>query len=197
MKNEFSNKNLALINSGRDLFWKFGFKRVNVEDICRQAKVSKMTFYRYYQNKSELAKQIIDISVSDNLSKFKELMERDMDPEEKIRQFVMMKLDNTKQISNEFIEDLYLHKDSELKDYMSLKTNESWIEIINIMKKAQNDGWLRKNFKPEFLFAVASKVTDLFNDPYLIKLYNSHADLIMEFTNLLTYGIAPRNEKDC
>ena len=40
-----------ILTKGKELFWKYGIKRVAIEEICKQAHVSKMTFYKYFKNK--------------------------------------------------------------------------------------------------------------------------------------------------
>ena len=54
-----SKKYKDIMSTGKDLFWKYGMKRVTVEEICKEANVSKMTFYKYFGNKYELALAII------------------------------------------------------------------------------------------------------------------------------------------
>ncbi|NHZ86061.1 MAG: TetR family transcriptional regulator, partial [Planctomycetia bacterium] len=63
-----STKRLQIIDSATDLFVKFGVKRVTVEEICQSAEVSKMTFYKYFNNKTELAECII-FSILDDAQK--------------------------------------------------------------------------------------------------------------------------------
>ena len=46
-----SVKNDQIVKIGKDLFYKYGIKRVSVEEICAKANVSKMTFYKFYNNK--------------------------------------------------------------------------------------------------------------------------------------------------
>jgi len=49
----------AIFKTGKVLFWKHGIKRVTIEEICTEADVSKMTFYKFFPNKIELAKKLI------------------------------------------------------------------------------------------------------------------------------------------
>jgi AcrR family transcriptional regulator len=46
-----NQKYLKILAAGRDLFWKHGFKRVTIEEVCREAGASKMTFYKFFENK--------------------------------------------------------------------------------------------------------------------------------------------------
>ena len=40
-----NKKKQSIIKASRDLFMRYGIKRVTVEEICETAGVSKMTFY--------------------------------------------------------------------------------------------------------------------------------------------------------
>ena len=54
MANNISSKKYQDIKKkGKELFWKYGTKRVTVEEICREAGVSKMTYYKFFKNKNE------------------------------------------------------------------------------------------------------------------------------------------------
>ncbi|NQV51449.1 MAG: helix-turn-helix transcriptional regulator, partial [Candidatus Marinimicrobia bacterium] len=39
-----------ILRTAEKLFMQFGYNRVTVEEICREAKVSKVTFYKYFSN---------------------------------------------------------------------------------------------------------------------------------------------------
>ena len=49
----------AIIDTAKTLFMKHGMRRITVEEICREASVSKMTFYRLFTNKEDVAEIII------------------------------------------------------------------------------------------------------------------------------------------
>ena len=60
-----SKKQQQIVNSGKELFFQYGVKRIRVEEICRKAKVSKMTFYKYFENKFALAEHIVQEILND------------------------------------------------------------------------------------------------------------------------------------
>ena len=186
-------KKAAILESGRELFWKYGFKRVSVEEICRRASASKMTFYRYFTDKTELARAVYDAEVEAGMSRFRVILESDMPVPEKIRNILLIKSGSVSNISLEFLNDFYSDNETGLKSYIQEKIASSMEEILNDFRKAQERGVFRKDFKPEMLFYISQKISDSFNDPYLIGLYGSPAEVIMEFAELFTYGIAPKN----
>jgi AcrR family transcriptional regulator len=183
-----------ILKSAREIFWKHGFKRVTVEEICQKAGVSKMTYYRYFSNKTELAKTVYYEVVQQGMQRFKEIMSADITPSEKIKQIVLMKLEGTNDISQEFLKDFYYSADSELPKYVEELSRRSWDEILSDFKAAQQKGWFRKDFKPEFLFYFMQKLGgEIYTDKNLLKLYPSTQDFIMELINFFMYGISPRN----
>ncbi|PKP00036.1 MAG: hypothetical protein CVU13_00545 [Bacteroidetes bacterium HGW-Bacteroidetes-8] len=186
-----SKREDGVIIAAKDLFWRFGFKRVTVEEICKKASISKMTFYRLFPNKTELAKRILDIIIEDGMVKFKEIMKTDCSADERMHSIVQIKLEGTREISREFIEDIYTDSGSELQHYMVLKTKESWQEIISVIRDAQQTGVLRKGFKPELLVALSTQMAALLEDKSIMTLYSSPSEVIMELTNIVAYGIAP------
>ncbi len=186
-------KKAAILESGRELFWKYGFKRVSVEEICRRASVSKMTFYRYFTDKAELARAVYDAEVEAGMSCFREILESDLPVPEKIRNVLLIKSGSVSNISREFLNDFYSDNETGLKSYIQEKIAYSMEEILNDFRKAQERGVFRKDFKPEMLFYISQKIADSFSDPYLIGLYGSPAEVIMEVSELFTYGIAPKN----
>ena len=63
-----SQKRDQLLQTGEALFIKHGMRRVTVEEICRQAGVSKPTFYKYFQNKAALARAIDALWIDESLT---------------------------------------------------------------------------------------------------------------------------------
>jgi AcrR family transcriptional regulator len=59
MKDFKNNKKFqSTVNKAKELFWKYGIKKVSIEEICAEAPVSKMTFYKFFKNKNDLAEWV-------------------------------------------------------------------------------------------------------------------------------------------
>lgn len=186
-----NKKYLDIIQAARTLFWKHGFKRVSIEEICREAKTSKMTFYKFFANKLELAKAVFDFVVDDSVATFKTVLHESTSASELIGQMLKMKKEGIHEISKEFITDFYTNPELGLKDYIDEKTRTVWAEMIGDFKLAQERGILRKDLNIEFFVYFTQKYGDLLTDPYLNKIYPNPQDLIMELTRFSAYGISP------
>lgn len=187
------NAENKLLEAGRELLWKYGFRKVSVEDICKRAGVSKMTFYRYFENKSELTKQVLNKVVSEGTDNFRKILTDDSSVADKMQRFIHLKMDGTKEISREFVEEIYNDPGSELQQFMIKLTTDTWIGILEEFKDAQARGVFRKDFKPEILLAMSRGFLELIADPKLNSLYSNTQEMIVEMTNLMTFGIAPRD----
>ena len=195
-------KLINILQTARSLFWKHGLKRVSVEEICQKAGVSKMTFYRYFPNKIELARAVYDNEVDEGIRKFKAIMKNEnTTPLQKMEEILLLKLEGTHDISREFLQDFYSNPELGLSAHVAEKTKTSWHEIIKDFKAAQEKGWFRKDFRPEAFLAMAYKSAELVADEELLQLYDTPQNMVMELARFYTYGIMPwgnqgNNEKD-
>ena len=192
MKEHLNNKKYqALVSTGKNLFWKFGLKRVSIEEICKEASVSKMTFYKFFPNKIELAKTILDNIMKDSTIQFSELLMSSISFKEKVRQMLLMKMEGTKDLSAEFLNDIYQYPENELQQCMHKYREESMQLFIQFLQNAKNDGFIRGDIKIEFILYQIDLMTKTANDKNMQGLYSTPGDLIMESMNFLFYGLMP------
>jgi AcrR family transcriptional regulator len=184
-----------ILEAAKALFWKYGLKKVSIEEICREAKTSKVTFYKFYPNKVEVAKAIIDQMVGGSINEFTYLIENAATTAELLEGMINMKKDGVHEISKEFLADFYADNTLGLKEYIGQKTQEIWAETLSRFKRLQERGIIRKDMNLEFFLYLSQKISSLIEDPYLIALFPTGEELIMEITNLLTYGMTPRTDQ--
>jgi AcrR family transcriptional regulator len=181
-----------ILTTSKELFWKYGIKRVTIEEICREAGVSKMTFYKHLKNKNELVKQIIDHTLGKAMVKYREIMEQDIPFTEKVRQTIALKMEQTEEMSNDFFEDYFLHADPELSDYLNKQASESIGQIMKDYIQAQKKGEIRNDIRPEFILYFLNHMTEMAKDEQLLALYKKPGELISELINFFFYGITER-----
>lgn len=189
---EDNKKFRQILAAARDLFWKHGFKRITVEEICLKADVSKMTFYKFFPDKISVAKAVFQKEVLEGMKVFRNILEDDSTPQEKIGRILRMKSQSTKNISKEFLHDFYTSEKTELKTFVQELTASTWKDAILDFKKAQEKGIFRHDMKPEFLFYLSQKLGESLTDENLLALYESPHDLLIELSKMFGYGISPR-----
>lgn len=192
---KFSKKQEAILNKGRELFWKHGIKRVSVEEICEKAGASKMTFYKYFDNKNDLVKAVMNRVMEESISRFGEVLEADTSYSEKAKKMMVLKMEGTENISKEFMTDYYSLNDPALLEFLHIKTNQLINSFMDSILIAQEKGEVRRKIKPEFIVYFFNQVQNMANDPELLSLYQSAQELIMELMNFFFYGILTNKEE--
>ena len=191
METESNPKKAQILATGKELFWKFGFKRVTIEEICREAGASKMTFYKFFPNKTKLATAIMDVVFEESLLKIRKIDEEHESADKTFKKFLQLKSEGSRDISEEFIKDLYTNPDPGLKTYMEKKTKSMLEEIQKVYEHGKETGWVRKDLNIPFLILFSQKLVSLTNDNEMMHYFDSSQDFIMEVTNLFIYGISP------
>lgn len=182
-----------ILISAKSLFWKYGFKKVSIEEICREAKTSKVTFYKFFSNKLEIAKAVFDFVVAESIETFKKVTSESESAADLLRGMMKMKKEGVHELSKEFVKDFYVNPELGLKDYIAQRTNEVLMVMFADLKLLQEKGFIRRDLKIEFFIYYVQKYSELIDDPYLNSLYSSPEDLIMELTNFSAYGISPHD----
>lgn len=189
---EFENKKLQqLVDKAFDLFWKFGFTRVSIEELCQEAGVSKMTFYKHFKNKTDLVRFILHEMSEYSLKLYEDIMSEDIPFVEKVRKSVQLKLKQTENISEAFFNDFQRQNDPELLKVVQEQRISNIKVVTDWYIKAQKDGDVRQDIKPQFIIYFLNHMMEMVKDDNLVNMYNDPQDLIMELTNFFFYGLLP------
>ncbi|MBN2698040.1 MAG: TetR/AcrR family transcriptional regulator [Bacteroidales bacterium] len=178
--------------AARDLFWKYGYRKVTIEEVCRKAGVSKMTFYKHFANKTGLVKFLLSFVIEEGIKKFKAIMESDIPFTEKVLKQIEMKKEGIHGMSDLFLEDWLSSDDPELVAYRTELTGSTTKQIMSFYKDAQKKGEIRKDIKPEFILYFINHMSVILEDRSLQGLYNTMEDLVIELMNFFFYGISER-----
>ena len=182
---KISKKQKQIVETAEALFIRHGIKRITVEEICREAGVSKMTFYKYFPNKIGLVKYIWKSWVEEGYAKWDEINAMDIAFPEKLELMLQWKEDFISKLNVEFIEEL-LRIDMELEAF----TNR----FMQFIAEAQKKGDIRPEIRPEFLMAVLEKLNELTRNDDLRKKYSTYMDFQREIKDFFWFGVLARSE---
>jgi AcrR family transcriptional regulator len=185
-----SKSKRLLLEAGRELFWRYGFRRVSVDEICRSAGVSKMTFYRYFPDKTTLAKTVFSLEVKSGMHDFRLLMKSDKTGAQKIAGMLHLKSKAAKNISRAFLLDFYQHNDTGLREFIEKLSAEAWQETLELMIENQQSGVFRADINLKFLLALSQKLMDMIHDEQLIAVAGGAENMVIELSKLLAFGVA-------
>jgi AcrR family transcriptional regulator len=181
----------AIVSAARSLFWKHGIRRISIEEICQEAGVSKMTCYKYFDNKVAIAKYIIEDIFETGLKAYKEIINSNIPYAEKVKKMIELKMSNVHEISQELIDDIYKDKDEELDNTIENIKNKMLGIYLDDFRKAQKSGEIRSDVKPEFILYFLNSLTEMLTDKRLVEIYSNPEQMIAEVLSFFFYGIMP------
>lgn len=180
-----SKKCEQIIRTGEQLFSRFGSRRVTVEELCREAGVSKMTFYKYFPNKVELVRTIRDNWLDEGFQKFDEINGLELPFPEKIDLMTQWKVEFASRVNAEFIRELV--SNDEAKELFKRR-------YLGNLKRAQDEGELRSDINLEFLWLILETLGVLVKENTWKTVFSDISQYQEQLRTLIFYGLLPRKE---
>ncbi len=174
------SKKTQLIEAARALFFKHGVRRVTVEEICSKANVSKVTFYKYFDNKQEIAKHIGEELTKFGFARFDEINGLDLSFPEKIDLMTQWRVEFFSLVSSDFIE--------EILDMESVYAEMKQRYLENI-KAAQQKGEIRKEISVELIWLVTEKLNELVKEGSWKSIFSDYSQFQRQLRRLYFYGL--------
>jgi AcrR family transcriptional regulator len=178
-----------LVETAKELFFRYGIKRVSIEEICRESGVSKMTFYRYFPSKTAIAKYVLESIYGEGRERISSILAMDVPFEERLKKVLVTKMDYTDKYSREFIGDLMTGSEPELQKYIEQETKNFLDDLRKIFLNAQKKGEIRSDIKVDFIIHMMNVMKEVFKDENLQKLYPDFASLMKDAFNFFYYGV--------
>ena len=180
-----SKKRTQVIETATDLFSRFGTKRVTIEEICKTAEVSKVTFYKSFQNKVDLIRQIREELIDVGFNKFDEISDMDISYPEKIELMTQWRIEFFSQISNEFIQELFA-----LNEIVKKIRHRYLKNIID----AQDKGEIRSDLSPDFIWLVTERFNEIVRDESWKTVFSEYSEFQKQLRTLFFYGLLVRSD---
>ena len=151
------NKKEQIIESATNLFAKYSYKKVSMDEIAKEANVTKKTIYSYFKDKNELVKYIITKEL-ENMKNINEKIDKQNIPFiEKINNLIIELIDykENSKILNTFTEENSASEiEKECYEIINETINNELTEKIN---EAINEGYI-KPCDPEITAFIIYKV---------------------------------------
>lgn len=176
----------------RDLFWKHGFKKVSVDEICKKANVSRKTYYVYYSNKTALILAILESLTTDMMDKYEAMMNDETKTfSQKLTEMLNLKSEMNKNFSMEFVADLFQSDVPEVLAFFQSITTKSIQITKDFFLKAQQTGEMNPHLNIDFVMWYMQKQLEIINAPEIKSLFPDVKEMTLQFSELIVYGIMP------
>jgi len=184
-----TKKQKAIFEAGRKLFWKIGIKKVSVEDICSEAGVSRMTYYKYYSNKITLVVSILKDLIETAKQQFEEIFTADYDFNTKLEKVVDLKLQSAKDISKEMLFELYSIEDKAIRRLITEESQKSYQQTIEFLNTGKKEGYIRKDMPNEFILYQLDAIQKQLESDTLYNMFKDSENITRIILDYFFHGI--------
>jgi len=188
-----SKKKQLVLEAAQELFFKYGVRRVTVEEICKTAGVSKMTCYKYFTDKWDIARSMLDSLVNYGIAAFQDMMHEDGPFAAKVEKMLIQTTTQIHAVGPALLDDM-VREDSPLHGYfleMQKKTRKLSMDFFIL---AQQQGHIHPALKMPVLLFMFDHLCDLVNHPDFVEIMPDIQDRASELAALLFYGFARKPE---
>ncbi len=182
-------KKQLLLEAAQELFFKYGVRRVTVEEICKEAGVSKMTCYKYFTDKWDIARTMLDALVNFGIAAFQDMMLEDGPFAAKVEKMLLQTTAQIHAVGPALLDDM-MREDSPLNGYfrdMQKKTRKLSVDFFIL---AQQQGHIHPDLKMPVLLFMFDHLCDLVNHRDFVNIMPDIQDRASELAALLFYGFA-------
>jgi AcrR family transcriptional regulator len=176
------------------LFWKHGFKKVTIDEICKKAGVSRKTFYTFFENKSALVIYLMRKLTDEAFEESRQIMESDSTFAEKLEKSLQVKLQRNKEMSIEFVADFYNPDATEILACFQEIMKKSMAMLVDFLQKAQQKGEMNPELNLNYVLWLMQKQVEFCSSPDLMHMFPDVDTLTKQLTQTLIYGIMPIKE---
>ncbi len=173
--------------TAENLFSRYGVRRVTVQEICRTAGVSKVSFYKHYRNKHDLVDRIRDDLIAEGFAAYDEISARDIPYPEKVDLMTRWRAEHLASLNDEFRRELFANPEVEAQVKKRFLAN---------MSQARDQGHIRADIAGELVWLVSEKLQELVREGSWKQAFPDYEEFQKQMRRLFFYGLLSRPEGD-
>lgn len=178
-----------------ELFWKHGFKKITIDEICRKANVSRKTFYTFFDNKNALIIYLYRKTIDQAYAEYDKVIKSNISFSEKLEKLLNQKIEGTKNLSMEFVADLYHPDAGELLTFFNQVIEQSMQFMRNFLIEAQKTGDIDSQLNIDYIMFILSKTIELCGTKEMMDMFPDASTMTKQITQTFIFGIAPSTKK--
>jgi AcrR family transcriptional regulator len=191
-KRRREQKKKDILRAALALFIENGVQKVSIAEIAKEAKVSQVTIYNYFDSKENLINLVFKLYVDQIWDEMKVLLSSDLPYEEKIKQMISFEKNMANQsMNNVFFQDL-------LKDYA---TGQSYVKevylkeglplLIDFVNDGKNQGYIDPTLSNEAILFYLQMFQEYLGRENVVQMVLPFSE---DLTKIFFYGISGKKE---
>ncbi len=133
-----------------ELFFKFGIKRITMDDIAKELGMSKKTIYQFYKEKDDLVNQLVVIEMQKKECLFNDLENVAKDPIHEMMLISIAMSEMMQNINPIFFLDLQKFYPKAFMQFQKFKEECAFKDILRNIKRGKELGYYRPEIDEDF-----------------------------------------------
>jgi AcrR family transcriptional regulator len=178
-----------------ELFGTYGFEKVSIGDIARQARVSHVTIYNHFGSKEELVREIVKTAISDLVEKARSIIKGDRPFLEKLELIVLDKAEVASRYQGELMR-MAVRDNPEMQRFVeSLWKSEIERLLVELVEEGKRLSYISGEVSPEAILYYFEIIRNgAFASSEMLAKIKPDARLARELNHLFLYGLVDRKE---
>lgn len=140
-----------ILNSAREQFYKYGVKRITMDDIARQLGISKKTIYQEYEDKNTLLMDLAKVDIKKHTDQIEQTAKIAVNAVDEIVKTMKYMSETFAQINPTMLYDLQKYHINAWKHYEAFKTNCVTTVVQKNMKRGIKEELYRSDIDIKIL----------------------------------------------
>lgn len=154
-----------ILLAANELFMKYGFRSVSMDDISRNLGISKKTLYQFFPEKEELVRDIFRQHQNQWLKNSDQIKSTAQDALEELLLFTDLVRQQLATINPSVLFDLYKYHRSVWDEWSTYKVNIARQNMISTLERGVLEGFFRDDLDPLILAVLRLEQIEMsFND---------------------------------
>lgn len=132
------------------LFQEFGYHKITMDEISKEAHVSKATLYKYFANKQDLYEHIFQSNYLKEYEKILDIIERDLPFQEKISQVIQVRLQKYKDQSLIIYQNEFPFS-KEMEEFIKIHSEHMEQARTKLYQQGRDEGCIRDDLSDNLL----------------------------------------------
>ena len=155
-------KKELILQTAAEMFLKNGISNTNVSDIAHKAKVSKVTIFKYFESKENLARKALNSYFSIYMEKFTRILDAKEPLLEKMPKLFSLAKENVTTVgSGLFSEEVW--KDPDIQQIYKDITSQAMTSMVSFIEQGKNEEIIDPSIPSEAILAFISMWASLSN----------------------------------
>lgn len=154
-----------ILLTANELFMRYGFRSVSMDDIARELGISKKTIYQSYQEKDELVRAIFRQHQAQWLKNAEHIKSTSADALEELLLFTDQVRQQLATINPSVLFDLYKYHRSVWNEWSEYKISIARRNVIETLERGIREGFFRPDLDPVIMAVMRMEQIEMsFND---------------------------------